>query len=470
MKQILTLISFLLLTTGSLKAQINELALIYNWDDPDIVGSSFYENKYNEVWGVVKDGSEYAIIGSTDGTHFFNMDDISETEELQGAFVEGKATGGAIIHRDFHDYNGYLYAVADEGPSSLQIIKMANLPNSTELVYDSDALLRTTHNIFIDTSSALLYAMGGRAVQGGNTIQFALRILSLDDPENPTVVNTLPNQDLNLPYVHDGYIENGIAYFNCGYDGFYVVDFTDPENPTLLGSMTDYPDSGYNHSGWLHETEPVYYLADENHGLRIKVVDVSDFSDMAVVNFIDAETDNPGESIPHNMIVMDNYLYVSYYFDGVQVYDISDAFNPVRVAAYDTYPIVDFSDDYNGNWGVYPFPGSKRLVASDMRNGLFAFEAYNPSNTKETVELVNTLKVSPNPIIDRVKLLHDAFDDGPSNFNLYDVNAKLIYSSSVDVFSGQTEIEIMLPDAINQGVYIFELLQKTKTFSGKLIK
>ena len=125
MKQILTLISFLLLTTGSLKAQINELALIYNWDDPDIVGSSFYENKYNEVWGVVKDGSEYAIIGSTDGTHFFKMDDISETEELQGAFVEGKATGGAIIHRDFHDYNGYLYAVADEGPSSLQIIKMA---------------------------------------------------------------------------------------------------------------------------------------------------------------------------------------------------------------------------------------------------------------------------------------------------------------------------------------------------------
>ena len=71
----------------SLFAQVDELELIYNWDDPDIVGSSFYENKYNEVWGLVQNGEEYAVIGSTDGTHFFRMDDLAGSEELENAFV-----------------------------------------------------------------------------------------------------------------------------------------------------------------------------------------------------------------------------------------------------------------------------------------------------------------------------------------------------------------------------------------------
>ena len=464
-------ISFLLLMIScSLFAQVDELELIYNWDDPDIVGSSFYENKYNEVWGFVQNGEEYAVIGSTDGTHFFRMDDLSGSEELENAFVEGKATGGVIIHRDFHDYNGYLYAVADEGASSLQIIKLDQLPNATEVVYDSDALLRTTHNIFIDTSTALLYAMGGRVFNNGNQ-QFSLRILSLEDPENPTVVNTLPNQDLNLPYVHDGYIEDGIAYFNCGYSGLYIVDFTDPENPAFLGSMTDYEDSGYNHSGWLHETAPVYYLADENHGLRIKVVDVEDFSDIEVVNFIDAETDYPEESIPHNLIVMDNYLYVSYYFEGVQVYDITDAYNPIRVASYDTYPIVDFSDDYNGNWGVYPFPGSKRFVASDMRNGLFAFAPYfgNTNSTKETFAEV-PFDIAPNPFIDKIQISSEFFETGKATFKIYDLNGRLIFDQTSDLNKGQNQLDIDLPDNLKQGIYLFELIQETIKLNGKLIK
>ena len=44
---------------------------------------------------------------------------------------------------------------------------------------------------------------------------------------------------------------NNIAYLNAGNDGLFIVDFSDVENPTLLGSLTEYPDKGYNHSGWF---------------------------------------------------------------------------------------------------------------------------------------------------------------------------------------------------------------------------
>ena len=41
---------------------------------------------------------------------------------------------------------------------------------------------------------------------------------------------------------------------------------------------------------------------------------------------------------PHNPFVHQDKLYISYYEDGVQVYDVSDGANPTRIAYFDTYP------------------------------------------------------------------------------------------------------------------------------------
>ena len=107
--------------------------LLFHWYDSEIPGSNVYDNAYNECWGMVQDGREYAVIGTTLGTHIF---DVTEPETAyEAAFVEGAVTGGIIIHRDFHDYNGYLYAVADEGFSSLQIIDITGLPDAVEVVF-----------------------------------------------------------------------------------------------------------------------------------------------------------------------------------------------------------------------------------------------------------------------------------------------------------------------------------------------
>ena len=469
MKKSTTLIISIFAFLNALTAQdITELTQLYNWDDPNIVGSSFYDNKYNEVWGFVQDGIEYGVIGSTDGTHFFDISDPSLSSELDGAFVEGKVTGGIIIHRDYHDYNGYLYAVADEGPSSLQIIKLDGLPASTEVVYDSDQLLRRAHNIFIDTSSALLYAMGVGTFNGG----YSMKILSLEDPENPVELSSLPSADLNLPYVHDGYIENGIGFFNCGYSGLYMIDFSEPTNPVLMGVLEDYQDNGYNHSGWPHETADIYYLADENHGLRIKVIDYSEPNSMEVVNFIDAETEFPEESIPHNLIVMDNYLYVSYYFDGVQVYDVTDAANPVRVAQFDTYPIVDFTDDYNGNWGVYPFPGSKKLVASDMRNGFFLFDSVEEVLNSSKENKTNTLnaEVFPIPFVDRITIKSQDMETGTYQLSLVTVNGKRFPLQTLTISTKSIEKTINIPTKLPEGMYILLLEGENINYNKKIFK
>ncbi|MEM9023292.1 MAG: hypothetical protein AAGB22_06105, partial [Bacteroidota bacterium] len=153
------------LTFGNLTvAQISDnITLLYNWQDTTLPGSAAFDNPYNEVWGFVQDNSEYVVIGTTLGTHIFAVDDPVNAQEV--AFIPGEAQGPVIIHRDYHDYNGYLYMVSDEGPSTLQIADLSHLPDSAPVVYDSDDLFARAHNIFIDTATAKMYACGGSGNQ-----------------------------------------------------------------------------------------------------------------------------------------------------------------------------------------------------------------------------------------------------------------------------------------------------------------
>ena len=331
--------------------------LLFHWYDQEIPGSNVYDNAYNECWGMVEGGREYAVIGTTLGTHIF---DVTEPETAyEAAFVEGAVTGGIIIHRDFHDYNGYLYAVADEGFSSLQIIDITGLPDAVEVVYDSSEHFQRSHNIFIDGD--VLY------VCGGNT---TLDLYSLEDPENPTLIIDC-DQDVpgwnQIGYLHDIYVKDGIAYCNNGSQ-LYIVDFTDTSNPVVLGDISEYPEPGYNHSGWLHPDGNLYAMADETHGSDIKLIDVSDPSDLSVITTFQSNVAE--NSIVHNLIWNGDFLHVSHYYDGYYVWDCSDPENPVLAAYYDTCTIPhQFS--YEGAWGVYPLLPSGNVIVSDMQEGLF---------------------------------------------------------------------------------------------------
>ena len=149
----------LLFTPFCLISQSNNIELLDQWYIEGLPITNDGESVFNDVWGLEIENDKYAIIGSTNGTHILSIID-NRLEEID--FVAGKYAGNQAIHRDFHDYNGYLYAVCDENASSLQIMDLSYLPDSVHLVYDSDSLIVRAHNIFIDTANAKLY---GCAVQ-----------------------------------------------------------------------------------------------------------------------------------------------------------------------------------------------------------------------------------------------------------------------------------------------------------------
>ena len=124
------LFTFLLISLVFMGQQ-NSLELLYQWTDDGTVlnveddpGDNWDGNIYNEIWGFVQNDHEFAVIGSTQGTHIFDVTDPENSYLV--ASVNGGSTSSQVVHRDFHTYNGYLYAVADEmNSSTLQIMDIS---------------------------------------------------------------------------------------------------------------------------------------------------------------------------------------------------------------------------------------------------------------------------------------------------------------------------------------------------------
>lgn len=337
------------------------MTLLANWDNNALPTSS--GQTYSDVWGYARNGREYAIIGTIEGFYIFDI--TIPTSPVQVTFQQGSSTSSRW--RDFKTYRHYLYVVSDQGPGSLQIYDLRTLPTGITKVYDSNVFFSRAHNIFIDSTSSgptRLYAVGTDTQSNG--------VIMLDIETNPTNPTVLASFVLG-GYVHDCFVQRDTMYAFFGNNGFGSFDFANLATPSSLDFEFSYPEQGYAHSGWATPDFKFMYTCDETHDTGVHMVDLSDHLNINVTGTFRSQLMAPTHtnSVPHNVFIRGNYLYIAYYHDGVQVWDITNRTAPVRIAYYDTY--TGHSDYANnvGNWGVYPWLPSGTLIASDTDFGLF---------------------------------------------------------------------------------------------------
>ncbi len=343
--------------------------LLDNWQSDTILSNSS-NVRYSGCWGFTQNGKEYAVIGSTEGHHFFCL---TESDSLQFIdFVPGRYVSAQAITREYKTYQNYLYATGDEGDGSLQIIDLSHLPDSISLVQDiQNSEIGKIHNLFIDTANALLYACSVTPFLNGQELSLVpLKVFSLQDPLNPMLLWQGPD---DLFEVHDVFVRNNLAILNCGYEGIRIYDFTQPNQPIYKSNLSIYQDQGYNHQGWLCPDNKTYVFADETAGSKIKKATLnSDFS--ITINSLFGTENTPYDKTAHNIHCTNEFAFVAYYNDGLRIYDLRSN-TPQEIAFYDTHqdePGNTFS--MWGAWGIYAFLPSNRILISDRISGLFLFD------------------------------------------------------------------------------------------------
>jgi len=350
-----------ILSIAALLASIS----IYSQDSLYMKKASQYNpvptSEYSDVWGYTQNGGEYAVFGSREKIFFVDVSDCYDPEPLFE--FDG---GGTPVWRDFKHYNGYIYAVCDGCSEGLHIFSADGANITHELT--TTAFFSKAHNIYIDEENDRLYAVGfGNNAGVPSGVDMVILDLSVD-PANPTLLEEV---DL-VAYIHDVFVRDNIAYASHGYAGLYVWDMTDPTNPIDLGS---HDAGGYNHSSWASENDDYLYYAEEvGPGRPIQVIDLANLgdpnNDIGPVNQLYDPLIPGGLLPPHNPFVKEDTLFISYYHDGIKVYDLADPSDPELLAYYDTYDNSTYGG-YEGNWGAYPFLPSGCILASDISTGLY---------------------------------------------------------------------------------------------------
>jgi len=365
--------------------EIKNITLLDRWHQDTLITSST-KVRYSGCWGFTYSSNEYAVIGSTEGYHFFQL--TSQNKLKPCGFIEGKFNSAQVIHREIKTFDHYAYLICDEGNSSLQIADLQYLPDSVVKVTDiQDARFGKTHNLFIDSVNALLYACLVTPMPNGTMLnKIPLRVFSLADPLNPTLIWEGPD---DIPEVHDCFVKNNIAILNCGTNGIRIYDLSNPSNPVMKNDLTFYQDQGYNHQGWLSPDGKTYVFADETSGKRVKKCSLDKNFNLNIESFFG--TNYLDNSVPHNIMIDNDFAYVAYYNEGLRIFDIRQS--PREIAAYDTYP-QDSYFNMNGAWGVFSNYRSGRIIVSDRQFGLFLFD-WNHSVFSH--EATSTFDLYPNP-------------------------------------------------------------------------
>lgn len=349
-----------------------------------LLGFLPFEQDCSDITGFYQDGREFAVIGLQNAASFVDVTDPNNPFEIE------RIQGSTSIWRDIKYWNRHVY-IGTEAEDGIKVVSVDDPDNPilVNTIIDVD----NSHNIYVDVDG-YLYIVGADV--------YDVWIYSLADPANPSLVGTW-----ELEYCHDIEVYNNKLYCAAIYSGnFYIVDVSDKSNPVTIASHF----TGFNgistHDVAVTEDEQYLFTGDENLSGHIKVWDISDYSN---INLVDEwYTPEYETHTAHNLYVRPgtHQLVVSYYADGTRILDISDPTNVEEIAYYD---MSDAEGLYVSNWGTYAYLPSGHIISSDIEQGLFILE------------------------IGGVSILHDEIQDIDLNTGI----PYVVFSADVDSFDGE---------------------------------
>jgi choice-of-anchor B domain-containing protein len=399
---------------------VNGSAGAFSCNNVDLVAHMPLSNGVSgsDIWGHVdlNTGTEYAIMGFSDGTRVYNLADPSNPT------LVGKISGSNTSWRDIkvyqyfdeslNAYQAYAY-ITSEASNGIQIINLNNLPQSISLAGNSYAVT-SAHNVYIsNVDYSLNLPLNGQnakmQIVGANRYGGAFTTFDLSNPSSPSKGFDVGSSNANN-YTHDAtsmLIDDERASRDCvngqngqcdvfidfNEDEIRIWDATDTSDTRRLGTVgyNDVPSSNqYIHSGWWHENKRYVYVHDEFDEYRgglnttVRILDLYDLTNPTIVG----NWTSNNATIDHNGFVVGNRYYMSNYERGLTILDISDPTSPVEIGYFDTFPSSN-NPSFNGAWGTYPYLPSGNILISDINSGLYivkdkSLENISPINFANT--------------------------------------------------------------------------------------
>lgn len=322
------------------------------------LGYSSPSEDLSNLWSyTAPDGHKYALVGNGTGLSIVDIQNPTTPTELF------QIVWNNSIWREVKTYRDHAY-VTTEGGGGVMIVDLSGLPAAAPYTYFTDGgALDAIHALHVDTAYARLYLYGANGTSMGD----GALVYSLSDPTAPVFIGQYQNNG----YVHDGEARNNVLYASHIYDGFVsICDMTIPSSPVVLGTVTT--PTSFSHNTWLNDAGTVMFTSDENNNSYFGAFDITDPTDIRLLDKVQLPFVPDSGGIVHNVYVYNDFLVASYYVHGIVVIDAHEPDELVITEHYDTSPYN--GNNFNGVWGVCPYYQDSTIIASDIEQGLFVFK------------------------------------------------------------------------------------------------
>lgn len=440
----------------------------------------------NDVWGWTDpaDGTEYALMGRSNGTAFVDISDPENPVYLGNLPTQTASS----TWRDIKVYADHAFIVSEAGGHGMQVFDLTRLRNvvappaqfTADTVYTG---FSSAHNIVINEDSGFAYGVGTNTCSGG------LHMVDIMIPTSPVSAGCFSSDG----YTHDAQCvtyqgpdpdhQGAEICFNANEDTVTIVDVTNKANPIQL-SRTGYSGTGYTHQGWVTDDHRYFLFDDEldeaffGHNTRTRVLDVTDLDSPNLAGFDDGRSG----AIDHNLYVAGDRVYQANYRAGLSIHDASDVANGnlPEIGYFDIYPNNN-SASFDGAWSTYPYFDSGTILISGIGEGLFMvrFATGDPGLTLGPPQpgvagVLNTWALSDATPVGRVFLLA-GLNDGSTTLPIPNcpglsvdiANARFIANTSADS-NGDATFSRSLPAGLSQRVVRFQAVDRASCTKSNL--
>jgi hypothetical protein len=265
---------------------------------------------------------------------------------------------GSVLAINVEQYGG-----GGDGTAGLALFDAGDTRRPREIAYYPMGGLSTggtgVHRFQMDCDRRLIYASGSADGFQGN---FVL-IIDISTPTRPREVGRwwMPGQHVaagekparsGTAYrTHHPLRLGDRLYVSLWYDGFAILDISDPARPRLVSHVADRPES----NAPTHTALPVGHrilgrnwlvvfdeeLGGGNPPAFMRIYDISDERRPALAATFHASPDPSGKTggrfgahQPHEFVGVDNLVYAAWFSGGLRVMDISNPYKPKEAGHY----------------------------------------------------------------------------------------------------------------------------------------
>lgn len=219
-----------------------------------------------------------------------------------------------------------------------------------------------------------------REAQSNRFCHGGFLMFDISTPATPVLVAEWDHAEVNSVKVQLKDNRSILCATASGTSNVYIMDVTNPE--TIGNSVLTFQATNGSEVASSSFLGDILFVTHQEAGAPISIWNTTDLLSIEEVGQV--SVNSSGGTVPSAALVQGSLLWVSYFSEGILLYNVTDPTSPTVLAWYDS---SSFTSGFHGVVALFPSPSNRYALACDLEQGLLLVQYVGtiPQTSPDTV-------------------------------------------------------------------------------------